>query len=135
MRVAKKHRGANVLGPKWATRVSRKGGGEFDKNTLNGHGRGEGDFKYGSVSPFFEEKMTIILAGSHFSFPSWQHENVFSKGELFIKKRSAHRNRNRHSRRRRSLDQYDQIGRFLKVLGNKCILKSSPKRLLTFGLF
>ena len=31
--------------------------------------------------------------------------------------------------------QCDQIGQFLKVLGNKCTYKSSPKRLLTFGLF
>ena len=31
--------------------------------------------------------------------------------------------------------QCDQIGRFLKALGNKFTLKSSPKRLLTFGLF
>ena len=31
--------------------------------------------------------------------------------------------------------QCDHIGRFLKVLGNKFALKSSPKRLLTFGLF
>ena len=31
-------------------------------------------------------------------------------------------------------DQCDQIGRFLKVLGNKFALKSSQKRLLTFGL-
>ena len=31
--------------------------------------------------------------------------------------------------------QCDEIGRFLKVLGNKFALKSSPKILLTFGLF
>ena len=31
--------------------------------------------------------------------------------------------------------QCDQIGRFLKVLGNNFTCKSSPKRLLTFGLF
>ena len=30
--------------------------------------------------------------------------------------------------------QSDQIGRFLKVLGNKFAHKSTPKRLLTFGL-
>ena len=32
-------------------------------------------------------------------------------------------------------NQCDQIGQFFKVLGNKFTLKSSPKRLLTFGLF
>ena len=31
--------------------------------------------------------------------------------------------------------QCDQIGWFLKVLGNKFAYKSNPKRLLTFGLF
>ena len=31
--------------------------------------------------------------------------------------------------------QRDQIGRFLKILDNKFAYKSSPKRLLTFGLF
>ena len=31
--------------------------------------------------------------------------------------------------------QCDQIGRILKVLGNKFAAKSSLKRLLTFGLF
>ena len=33
------------------------------------------------------------------------------------------------------LNQCDQIGRFLKVLGNKFALKSIPKRLLSFGIF
>ena len=32
-------------------------------------------------------------------------------------------------------EQCDQIGRFLKVLGNKFAYKSSPKRMLTFGPF
>ena len=32
-------------------------------------------------------------------------------------------------------EQGDQIGRLLKVLGNKFALKSKPKRLLTFGPF
>ena len=32
-------------------------------------------------------------------------------------------------------EQCDQIGRFLKVFGNKFAYKSIPKRLLTFGLF
>ena len=32
-------------------------------------------------------------------------------------------------------NQCDKIGQFFKVLGNKFTLKSSPKRLLTFGLF
>ena len=32
-------------------------------------------------------------------------------------------------------DQCDQIGRFLQVLGNKLSHKSSPNKLVTFGLF
>ena len=32
------------------------------------------------------------------------------------------------------LDQWDQTGGFLKVIGNKFAHKSSPKRLMTFGL-
>ena len=31
--------------------------------------------------------------------------------------------------------QCDQIGRFLKVYGNKFACKSSPKSLLTYGVF